>query len=118
MEYYLLQPYIARLLLIANFDSAVCSQLTLDHNNNNEKHGNVEAYIYIYITCFSLIANFDSVVCPQCSWITPDYNSEHRKMRAKRQHVCKEMNQYTNNTNRKWFLSFSIEWTIGSNDRK
>jgi hypothetical protein len=44
--------------------------------------------------------------------------SEHRKMRAKQQHVCKEMNQYTNNTNRKWFLSFSIEWTIGANDRK
>ena len=22
------------------------------------------------------------------------YNSEHRKMRAKQQHVCKEMNQY------------------------
>jgi hypothetical protein len=31
------------------------------------------------------------------------------KMRAKQQHVCKEMNQYTNNTNRNWFLSFSIE---------
>ena len=46
------------------------------------------------------------------------YNSEHRKMRTKKQHVCKEMNQYTNNTNRKWFLSFSIEWTIGANDRK
>jgi hypothetical protein len=45
-------------------------------------------------------------------------NSEHRKMRAKQQHVCKKMNQYTNNTNRKWFLSFSIEWTIGANDRK
>ena len=43
-----------------------------------------------------------------------DSNSEHRKMRAKQQHVCKEMNQYTNNTNRKWFLSFSIEWTIGA----
>jgi hypothetical protein len=28
------------------------------------------------------------------------------------------MNQYTNNTNRKWFLSFNIEWTIGANDRK
>jgi hypothetical protein len=49
MEYYLLQPYIARLLLIANFDSAVCSQLTLDHNNNNEKHGNVEAYIVNFL---------------------------------------------------------------------
>ena len=46
------------------------------------------------------------------------FDSEHRKMRAKQQHVCKEMNQYTNNTNRKWFLSFSIEWTIGANDRK
>ena len=45
-------------------------------------------------------------------------NSEHRKMRAKQQHVCKEMNQYTNNTNRKWFLSFSIEWTIGANLNK
>jgi hypothetical protein len=45
-------------------------------------------------------------------------NSEHRNMRAKQQHVCKEMNQYTSNTNRKWFLSFSIEWTIGANDRK
>ena len=45
-------------------------------------------------------------------------DSEHRKMRAKQQHVCKEMNQYTNNTNRKWILSFSIEWTIGANDRK
>jgi hypothetical protein len=45
-------------------------------------------------------------------------NSEHRKMRAKQQHVCKKMNQYTNNTNLKWFLSFSIEWTIGANDRK
>jgi hypothetical protein len=33
-------------------------------------------------------------------------NSEHRKMRAKQQHVFKEMNQYTNNTNRKWFLNF------------
>ena len=31
-------------------------------------------------------------------------NSEHRKMRAKQQHMCKEMNQYTNDTNRKWFL--------------
>jgi hypothetical protein len=39
-------------------------------------------------------------------------NSEHRKMRAKQQHVCKEMNQYTNNTNRKWFLSFSTEFNI------
>ena len=38
-------------------------------------------------------------------------------MRAKQQHVCKGMNQYTSNTNRKWFLSFSIEWTIGANDR-
>jgi hypothetical protein len=44
--------------------------------------------------------------------------SEHRKMPAKQQHVCKEMNQYTNNTNRKWFLSFSIEWTNGANERK
>ena len=33
-------------------------------------------------------------------------------MRAKQQHVCKEMNKYTINTNRKWILSFSIEWTI------
>jgi hypothetical protein len=40
--------------------------------------------------------------------VKDDY-SEHRKMRAKQQHVCKEMHQYTNNTNRKWFLSFSIE---------
>jgi hypothetical protein len=40
-------------------------------------------------------------------------NSEHRKMRAKQQHVCKEMNQYMINTNRKWILSFGIEWTIG-----
>ena len=38
--------------------------------------------------------------------------------KIKQQHVCKEINQYTNNTNRKWFLSFSIEWTIGANDRK
>ena len=53
-----------------------------------------------------------------CTTNDNDYNSEHRKMRAKQQHVCKEMNQYTNNTNRKWFLSFSIEWTIGANDRK
>jgi hypothetical protein len=43
-----------------------------------------------------------------------DSNSEHRKLRAKQQHVCKEMNQYTNNIIRKWFLSFSIEWTIGA----
>jgi hypothetical protein len=39
--------------------------------------------------------------------------SEHRKMRAKQQHVCKEMNQYMINANRKWILSFGIEWTIG-----
>ena len=45
-------------------------------------------------------------------------NNEHRKMRAKQKHGCKEMNQYTNNTKRKWFLSFSIKWTIGGNDRK
>jgi hypothetical protein len=32
-------------------------------------------------------------------------------MRAKQQHVCKEMNQYMINTNRKWILSFGIEWT-------
>jgi hypothetical protein len=32
-----------------------------------------------------------------------DANVErHRKMRAKQQHVCKEMNQYMINTNRKW----------------
>jgi hypothetical protein len=35
-------------------------------------------------------------------------NSEHRKMRAKQQHVFKEMNQYTNNTNRKWFLNVHL----------
>ena len=45
-------------------------------------------------------------------------NSEHRKMRAKQQHVCKEMNQYMINTNRKWILSFGIEWTIGVKYRK
>ena len=39
--------------------------------------------------------------------------SEHRKMRAKQQHVCKEMNQYIIITNREWILSFGIEWTIG-----
>ena len=44
--------------------------------------------------------------------------SEHRKMRAKQQHVCKEMNQYMINTNRKWILSFGIEWTIGMKYRK
>ena len=44
--------------------------------------------------------------------------SEHRKMRAKQQHVCKEMNQYTINTNRKWILSFGIDWTIGVKNRK
>jgi hypothetical protein len=38
-------------------------------------------------------------------------NSEHRKMRAKQQHVCNEMNQYMINTNRKWILRFGIEWT-------
>ena len=27
-------------------------------------------------------------------------------MRAKQQHVYKEMNQYTNNTNWKWFFKF------------
>ena len=37
------------------------------------------------------------------------FNSEHRKMPAKQHHVCKEMNQYTINTNRKWILSFGIE---------
>ena len=45
-------------------------------------------------------------------------NSEHRKMRAKQQHVCKEMNQYMINTNRKWILSFGIEWTIRVKYRK
>jgi len=44
--------------------------------------------------------------------------SEHRKMRAKQQHVCKEMNQYMINTNRKWSISFGIEWTIGVKYRK
>jgi hypothetical protein len=44
-------------------------------------------------------------------------NSEHRKMRAKQQHVCKEMNHYMINTNRKWILSFGIEWTIGEKYR-
>ena len=34
-----------------------------------------------------------------------EFNSEHRKMRAKQQHMCKEMNQYTNNTNQRWFLA-------------
>jgi len=52
------------------------------------------------------------------SFVIRGIYSEHRKMQAKQQHVCKEMNQYTNNTNRKWILSFSIEWTIGVNDRK
>jgi hypothetical protein len=46
------------------------------------------------------------------------YNSEHRKMRVKQQHVCKEMNQYMINTKRKWILSFGIEWTIGVKYRK
>jgi hypothetical protein len=46
------------------------------------------------------------------------YNSEHRKMRAKQQHVCKEMYQYMINTNRKWILSFGIEWTYGVKYRK
>ena len=47
------------------------------------------------------------------------YYSEHRKMRAKKeQHVCKEMNQYMINANRKWILSFGIEWTIGVKYRK
>ena len=32
--------------------------------------------------------------------------SKHLKMRAKQQHVCKEMDQYMINTNRKWILSF------------
>jgi hypothetical protein len=45
-------------------------------------------------------------------------NSEHRKMRAKQQHVCKVMNQYMINTNRKWILSFGIERTIGVKYRK
>ena len=47
-----------------------------------------------------------------------DTNSEHHKIRAKQQHVCKEMNQYMINTNRKWILSFGIEWTIGVKYRK
>ena len=42
-----------------------------------------------------------------------DDNSEHRKIRAKQQHVCKEMNQYMINTNRKLILNFCIERTIG-----
>jgi hypothetical protein len=29
-------------------------------------------------------------------------DSEHRKMRAKQQHVCMQMNQYMINTNQKW----------------
>jgi hypothetical protein len=29
-------------------------------------------------------------------------HNEHRKMRDKQQHVCKEMNQYMINTNWKW----------------
>ena len=45
-------------------------------------------------------------------------NSEHRKMRAKQQHVCKEMNQYMINTNRKLILSFGIVRTIGVKYRK
>jgi hypothetical protein len=45
-------------------------------------------------------------------------NSEHHKIRAKQQHVCKVMNQYMINTNRKWILSFGIEWTIGVKYRK
>ena len=44
--------------------------------------------------------------------------SEHCKIRAKHQHVCKEMNQYTINANRKWILSFGIDWTIGMQYRK
>ena len=35
--------------------------------------------------------------------------SEHRKMPPKPEHVCKEMNQYMINTNRKWILSFGID---------
>jgi hypothetical protein len=45
-------------------------------------------------------------------------NSEHRKMRAKQQHVWQEMNQYMINANRKWILSFGIEWTIGVKYKK
>ena len=69
----------------------------------------------------NIISWQNSLYCSQLSTssvIFNNFNSEHRKMRAKQQHVCKEMNQYTCNTNRKWFLSFSIEWTIGANDRK
>jgi hypothetical protein len=44
--------------------------------------------------------------------------SEYHKMRAKQQHVCKEMHQYMITTNRKWILSFGIEWTIGVMYRK
>ena len=40
-------------------------------------------------------------------------NSEHRKMQAKQQHVCNEMNQYMINANWKLILSFGIERTIG-----
>jgi hypothetical protein len=39
------------------------------------------------------------------------FYSEHRKMRAKQQHVCKEMKEYMINTNRKWIISFGIEWS-------
>jgi predicted nucleic acid-binding Zn ribbon protein len=44
--------------------------------------------------------------------VKAEVNSKHRKMRAEQQHVCKEMNQYIINTNRKWIRSFGIEWTI------
>jgi hypothetical protein len=40
------------------------------------------------------------------------------RMWTKQQHVCKEMNQYMINTNRKWILSFGIEWTIGVKYRR
>jgi hypothetical protein len=54
-----------------------------------------------------------------CTQVNAEVNSKHRKMRAKQQHVCKEMmNQYIINTNRKWILSFDIEWTIGVKYRK
>jgi hypothetical protein len=45
-------------------------------------------------------------------------NDEHRKIRAKQQHVCKEINEYMINTNWKWILSFGIEWTIGVKYKK
>ena len=81
----------------------------------NDKRSNCISHAFTLSLCFPFdYFHFKS----RQDFLAKITNSEHRRMRAKQQHVCKEMNQYTNNTNRKWFLSFSIEWTIGANDRK